>query len=179
MEMTKHQLRTLIRSRIATLSEEQRTTASRSIFEQVEAHPAFVEASVVALFASLPDEPQSMPFITRWSHTKRIVLPRVEGEVMHFYDYDPKQMLPGAFGISEPQNPTACPPQDIDLMIVPGVAFTPDGKRMGRGKGFYDRYLSQHNLHAHTIGICFREQLVSNLPTNPHDKCVDQIICNN
>ena len=76
--MDKRELRTHIRNRIATLSDEQRDLASRSIFEQVERLDEFITADVIALYAALPDEPQSMPSIAKWSRDKRIVLPRVD-----------------------------------------------------------------------------------------------------
>ncbi len=174
--MNKHELRKNVRERVATLSKEQRRTASHHIFEQVAALPDFVEAQVVAIYAALPDEPYSHDFINKWHGHKRIVLPRVEGAVMRFYDYSPEGMHCGSFGITEPQGLEPCPPEDIDLMIVPGVAFTPDGKRMGRGKGFYDKYISQASFRAHTIGVCFKEQILDEIPTSPHDKNVKNVI---
>lgn len=177
--MEKREIRVQVRRRIASLSEEQREQASRHIFEQVASLPDFVGARVVALFSALPDEPRSREFITEWHGRKRIVLPRIEGDIMQFYDYSPEAMQSGAFGIDEPQGIAPCPPEDIDLMIVPGVAFTLDGKRLGRGKGFYDKYLSQKGFRAHTIGVCFRVQLVNTLPTDPHDKCVERVVFDN
>ena len=169
-------MRQMLRSRIAHISAERRTLASREIFAKVAALPEFVEARVVALYAALPDEPQSQEFITEWHDHKRIVLPRVEGDTMQFYDYRPDRMQSGAFGINEPQGCKPCPPEDIDVMIVPGVGFTAEGKRMGRGKGFYDRYLAQRGFHATTIGVCLKEQILPAIPTDPHDKAVDKVI---
>ena len=174
--MEKREIRVQVRHRIASLSEEQREQASHHIFEQVASLPDFVGARVVALFSSLPDEPCSQQFLQEWHGRKRIVLPRVEGDVMNFYDYSPKQMQSGAFGIDEPQGDTPCPPEDIELMVVPGVAFTLDGKRMGRGKGFYDKYLSQSGFLATTVGVCFAVQMVDNLPDEPHDQRVDIVV---
>lgn len=174
--MEKREIRVQVRHRIASLSEEQREQASHLIFEQVASLPDFVGARVVALFSSLPDEPCSQQFLQEWHGRKRIVLPRVEGDVMNFYDYSPKQMQSGAFGIDEPQGDTPCPPEDIELMVVPGVAFTLDGKRMGRGKGFYDKYLSQSGFRATTVGVCFAVQMVDALPDEPHDQRVDIVV---
>ena len=104
---------------------------------------------MVALFASLKDEPLTAPALERWSRSKRIVLPRVEGDIMRFYDYDPASMNDsGSFGISEPEATALCRPEEIDFIIVPGVAFTAAGMRLGRGKGFYDKYLSQPGFRA-------------------------------
>lgn len=176
MTTEKRNLRHIVRSRIATLSQSQRQQASQQIFSAVESLSAFAEAGVVALFASLPDEPQSQKFIEKWHGRKRIVLPRIEGDEMHFFDYAPEKMLAGEFGIAEPQGDISCAPEEIDLMVMPGVAFTSTGSRMGRGKGFYDRYLSLNGFRATTVGVCFKEQLVEQIPTETHDKPADYII---
>lgn len=174
--MDKRQIRSLVRIKIATLSTEHRLGASRQIFSAVASLPQFAEARVVALYAALPDEPQTREFIQAWSSEKRIVLPRVEGEIMHFYDYTPEQMQIGSFGISEPQGDTPCHPEDIELIIIPGVAFTIDGKRLGRGKGFYDRYLAQNDFRAFKVGVCFKEQIINDIPIDTHDQQAD-IVC--
>ena len=127
--MDKTHVRRLLRSRIAEIPHEQRSVASREIFAKIALLPTFREAQVVALYAALPDEPQSREFIAEWHGRKRIVLPRVEGNIMQFYDYSPEQMHSGAFGINEPQSSVPCPPEDIDIMIVPGVGFTANGSR--------------------------------------------------
>lgn len=174
--MEKRQLRQLLRSRISEVSDERRELASREIFAEVATLPAFRGAQVVALYAALRDEPQSRAFIAEWYGRKRIVLPRVEGDVMRFYDYSPEWMEAGSFGIEEPQGSTACLPEEIDFMVVPGVGFTLDGERMGRGKGFYDKYLSQPAFRAFTVGVCLKEQIVEKLPTAPHDRTMDVVI---
>ena len=65
-------------------------------------------------------------------------------------------------------------PAGIDLVIVPGVAFTADGRRLGHGKGYYDRFLV--GTTAHTVGACFAEQLVDELPVEPHDVRLDRVL---
>ena len=67
-------------------------------------------------------------------------------------------------------------PDEIDAIVVPGVAFTVKGVRMGRGKGFYDRYLAQSGFAALKIGVCYREQLVPDIPAEPHDVAMDAVI---
>ena len=142
--MTKTEIRKQMKGLNTALSSEQREELSARIFNEAERLPAFARAKVVALFASLKDEPLTAPALERWSRSKRIVLPRVEGDIMRFYDYDPASMNDsGSFGISEPEATALCRPEEIDFIIVPGVAFTAAGMRLGRGKGFYDKYLSQ------------------------------------
>ena len=174
--MDKRDIRRAARSRIAALTMEQRRLAAAQIFAAVAELPAFRNATTVALFASLHDEPNTEDFITEWSRRKRIVLPRVEGDVMRFYDYSPETMASGSFGINEPHSERLCTPSDIDFMVVPGVAFTSDGRRMGRGKGFYDRYISQEGFRAATVGVCFRTQIVDHLPSEPHGRPTDSVI---
>lgn len=119
--MTKTEIRKQMKGLNTALSSEQREELSARIFNEAERLPAFARAKVVALFASLKDEPLTAPTLERWSRFKRIVLPRVEGDIMRFYDYDPASMNDsGSFGISEPEATALCRPEEIDFIIVPG-----------------------------------------------------------
>ena len=176
--MTKKELRRTMKARNLSLGAEARSVASARIFGRVGELPAFAAAHTVALFSALPDEPDTGGVAERWRAAgKRLVLPRVEGDVMRFYEYDPRTMRPGAFGIAEP-GPEArlCEPRELDLVIVPGTAFTAVGARMGRGRGYYDKYLAQPEVHAVKIGVCYAHQLVGELPSEPHDVAMDCVI---
>lgn len=169
-------LRAEMRRLNRSLGPDERAEASRRLWAQVEALASFQKAQVVALFASLADEPDTQEALQRWSAEKRLLVPRVEGEVMHFYPYDPERMGDGSFGILEPQQGEAADPKTIDLIIVPGVAFTLRGDRMGRGKGFYDKYLVQLRSEAVKVGVCYAHQVVAELPTEEHDIAMDCIV---
>lgn len=173
---TKGEIRARMRSRNRALTGAERREAAERISDRLESDGRFRAARVVALFCSLPDEPPTGRMLERWSAGKRIVVPRVEGDVMSFYDYRPDVLADGAFGIREPQSGTPCPPGEIDLIVVPGVAFTPDGVRLGRGRGYYDRYLSLPEFRAAKIGVCYRHQLEERLPAEPHDIRMDAVI---
>jgi len=175
--MTKNELRSVMRVRNRQLSPEERLAAAERIFAAVEMLPAFGRARCVACFCALPDEPPTEAVLRRWSAVRRIVVPRVEGDAMRFYDYRPSALTSGAFGIAEPvvEDCPVCPPEAIDLMLVPGMAFTREGARLGRGKGFYDRYMAQPELQAFRVGVCFAHQLVETLPTEPHDCAIDAV----
>ncbi|MEG1622952.1 MAG: 5-formyltetrahydrofolate cyclo-ligase [Alistipes sp.] len=175
--MTKSEIRREMRALNRSLSAEQRALSAAHIMAQAEQVAAFMAADTVALFCSLPDEPPTEEMIARWSGGKRIVLPRVEGEVMQFYAYNPAVMHTGAFGISEPEEGVVCDPAEIDLIFVPGVAFTPSGGRLGRGRGYYDKYMSRSGFRAVKFGICYAHQVVADLPVEPHDIGVDRLIC--
>ena len=172
----KRKIRQVVRTKIANLSAEEKTSLSAQIFSKLENCDEICNASVVAIFISLPDEPQTADFIATLLHkNKRVVVPRIEGEIMNFYDIS-EGVKKGSFNIMEPIASTPIEPSEIDVMIVPGVAFTLEGARCGRGKGFYDKYLSHKGFRAYTFGVCYPCQLVDNLPTELHDKTLDSVI---
>ena len=172
--LNKKAVRQTVRAKIRELSEEQKSTISEQLCSRIAQMKAVAESKVVALFISLADEPQTSTLIEAL-FSKRIVVPRIEGEEMEFYDLS-EGLQQGAFNIMEPKAATPIEPSEIDAMVLPGVAFTREGARCGRGKGFYDKYLSRNGFRAHTIGICYPCQLVDSLPTEPHDKPLDEVI---
>ncbi len=176
--MTKKELRKQIKERNLTLTDRMRQHAAHQIFTQVEQLPCFDSAHTVALFCALPDEVPTAEAIERWSSHHRVVVPRVEGDQMQFYLYDRRTLRPGAFGIDEPTaDATRCPVEQIDLIVVPGVAFTAAGGRMGRGRGYYDKYLAQQGFHATKVGIGYAHQLLDSLPLEPHDIAMEYVVC--
>ena len=158
------------------LDSRQRLRASAAIFSAVERLPEFRAARTVAVFAALPDEPATDEVLARWASTRRVVLPRVEGDAMRFYACRPDALVFGAFGILEPQGERPCQAGEIDLVVCPGVAFTADGRRLGRGRGYYDRYLGDPAFRGFRVGVCYAHQLVDDLPVEPHDVRMDRVI---
>lgn len=175
--MDKKELRKDVKARIAAMSSVEKEQGSSGICDSLEILFRVCDASVVALFSPLPDEPQIRPLVDELSKKKVVVLPRVEGDVMNFYRYLPGTLSKGSYGIMEPVLCEAVEPSDIDLMVVPGVAFTADGYRMGRGKGYYDKYMSSDGFRAMRVGVCYSCQLVDELPVDPHDVRMDEVIC--
>ena len=172
----KRDIRRSVRAEIAKLSADEKQMLSAQIFSKLSTSSIIEEASVVALFISLSDEPQIAEFIEHLLlQKKRIVVPRIEGDDMNFYDIR-EGLAKGAFGIMEPTATTPIEPSEIDVMVVPGVAFTPNGLRCGRGKGFYDKYLSHRGFRARTIGVCYPCQIVEELPVEEHDKRLDCVV---
>ena len=174
---TKAEMRKTVKMATKALSEQQLAQKSAKLCEALTACIEAQSPSVLALFSPLSDEVDITSLMNRFSC--RIVLPRVavEGAEMDFYDYVPDQMASGTYGIIEPQGGEPCRVGDIDVMVVPGVAFTNDGARLGRGKGYYDRYMSQPDFRAYTIGVCFAHQIYDELPVEPHDCRIDRVIC--
>lgn len=153
------------------------TQQSAEILAALEAHPAFGAAKTVLLYHSLKDEVDTHAFIRKWSGEKRLLLPVVIGDDLELRLYTgPQDLKPGAYGIEEPVGAGFTDYASIDLVIVPGVAFDRIGNRLGRGKGYYDRLLPRIPS-AYKIGICFPYQMVEEVPAEPFDVRMDEVIC--
>lgn len=175
-----HNAKQAIRKSIAVLKKSYTPSAlddrSRIILNQLEENVLFQQASCVALYHALPGEVQTAEFIEKWAQHKTILLPVVEGDNLRLLPYNGRQSLKeGAFGILEPNGLTdGVSEKDINLIVIPGIAFDRHLNRLGRGKGFYDRLLT--NLDIPKIAICFHFQLIEQVPTEPFDRPMDYII---
>lgn len=176
MTKSKSDIRRAAKSAVKALTAQQKADKSTLILSRIASSESIKSAKTVALYASLSDEVQSFELIEFLSQTKRVVLPRVAGDDMDFYPYTPSSLKVGAFGIEEPQGSEPISSDEIDVIVVPGVAFTTDGKRCGRGKGYYDKYLSRSGFRAIKIGVCYAEQLAEDIPNEPHDIVMDYMI---
>lgn len=176
----KQSIRRQIKTLIKSLSKVEKQAMSRHIMAQLEANVHFAGSHTVVLFSSLPDEVQTDSILLKYAQKKRILLPVVKGNdilLCPFLGFE--KMKKGAFGILEPTDIShpITNLSSIDTIVVPGVAFDIHGHRLGRGKGYYDRLLSQKGLeNAYKLGICFPCQIVDTLPTEPHDIAMDNII---
>jgi 5-formyltetrahydrofolate cyclo-ligase len=104
---------------------------------------------------------------------KVVALPRTEGDMINFYEMSSTSgLIAGRFGIMEP--PPAHPVRRMDLLVVPGIGFDKQGYRLGYGKGYYDRYLSEKKPQF-TIGLAYNFQLLESLPHDEHDAKMDAI----
>lgn len=172
--MDKKSLRQEIRTRKKAHTQEQLLTESQYIMNKLAANQAFQQAKIVMLYASLPDEVQTLDFMEKWRNRKRIILPTVVGDdIVPVELAADSRMTEGDFHILEPDSPPYEGP--IDLIVVPGMAFDSQGHRLGRGKGYYDRFLMKYP-DVKTIGICFSFQMLDEVPAEPHDQLIDEII---
>ena len=172
--MEKKELRALIKSLKKQHTKEQLLEQSEQILAKLELHPAFIAAQRVMLYSALPDEVQTQAFLERWHLSKTIILPTVVGDDIIPVEYaKDTDFVVGDFNILEPQNEPYT--GDFDLIVVPGMAFDNEGHRLGRGRGYYDRFLAQHP-HTRTIGLCFDFQLVPEVPSEPHDRPIDEVL---
>ena len=172
---TKEHIRQIIKLSKARISNEQRKTESDDIMRQLEKLDCFKKAHTILLYHSLPDEVDTTGMIKRWNKTKQIILPVVSGNDLILRRYSPEHLSTGVFGIREPDtNNEQIDLSEVDLAIIPGIAFDSKGNRLGRGNGYYDRLLQEKNRTT-TIGICFRLQLIESIPANTFDQPMNKI----
>jgi len=172
--MDKKELRQQIRAAKKQHTPEKLLEQSELILRKLAAHPRFLQAERVMLYASLPDEVQTLGFIEEWRHRKTIILPTVVGDdIIPVELADGTAFAVGDFHIPEPQNHPYT--GAFDLIVVPGMAFDKEGHRLGRGRGYYDRFLAQHP-NTYTIGLCFDFQLLPLVPSEPHDRPIHEIL---
>lgn len=172
--MDKNSLRQYIRQEKKKRTKEQLFLQSENILRQLENNEHFQSARNVMLYASLPDEVQTLDFLEKWRREKNIILPVVDGDdIIPTALEDGISLEKGSFNIPEPQNNPYN--GDFDLIVIPGMAFDRQGNRLGRGKGYYDRFLAAHQ-DVYTIGICFDFQLIETIPSEPHDRKVNKVI---
>lgn len=179
--MEKKKIRQIVKASVLSLSAQEKTAQSCAVMARLRDIIMERKPHVVALFSPLNDEVQIAPLADLLAQDYRVVLPRVGDREdgtpeMEFFDYAPQAMASGAYGIIEPQGGEPCRAEEIDLMVVPGVAFTREGVRLGRGKGYYDRYLAREGFRAYTVGVCYACQLLQELPSEEHDRRVDIVV---
>lgn len=151
---------------------------SAVIWKKVEESPAFVNAGTVLLYMSIRGEVLTRAFIDRWQGKKRIAIPLVQGERLILKQYDPNLLKEGYRGIVEPSaDALEISPDEIDLAIVPGCAFSikdSEVLRLGRGGGFYDRLLPY--LDCPKIGVCYSCRIADDIPCDPWDVRLDGLV---
>ncbi len=171
----KRRLRLGIRQQTALLSRQEKLSQSQTVFSILEKTTVFRKSRNIGFFWSLTDELPTQDIIRKWAGRKNIFLPRTEGDEMHFVRYrEGCEMEEGDFRILVPAGADQIDPADLDVIIVPGVAFDSNGRRLGKGKGYYDRFLDRHGIY--TVGVCFHHQLIAEVPSEPHDRRVDMVV---
>ena len=168
----KKALRKIIKVRVSAISPEERKKREETLHNNLFSMPEFLAAESVMLFANLPDEIDTFSLIDKcFAMGKKVFLPVINGDDMTVAEFTGEYRV-GRYDIKEPSlltpNSSLLTPNSIDFVLVPGVGFSPSGYRLGRGKGYYDKFLSKYS-NLFTVGVCFREQYFLDIPTEPHD----------
>ncbi len=178
----KKMLREHYRGILSSISLERRREAQKNLLALL--YPKLEKFRCVVSFASLPVEISVWALNKRLIQEKRIALPRVEDQKLIIYGINDEKctLKANSYGIFEPV-PETCPKislENIDCVLLPGLCFDRSLQRLGKGKGYYDRFLhslKKEGLYPHTIGIAFKEQLYpGQLPIEAHDQAVDELL---
>ena len=180
IDEAKASLRAKVRAVLDQLSPTARETQARQAGERLARQPLYQRATSILFFAPLPDELDIWPLVIAAGKAGKVVaLPRFESRTGSYVACQvsrlEKDLQTGRFGIREPAAHCAdLRLNRLDLILVPGVAFDLLGRRLGRGRGFYDRLLEA--VHGTTCGVAFDGQILSEIPVAPHDVRVNCII---
>lgn len=176
-------LRGHYRKRLRHQSLEERREKSRIICDLIFDLPAYRKAKAVMLYVAMDEEVDTREILKRaFQEKKHVLLPVVLQETDEMISAEliaPNQMKPGKYGIMEPEGwSSPFPPRDLDMVFVPGLAFDKKNYRLGRGKGYYDRFLSKLNSKVATVGLAFDVQLADEIPVEQHDMKLDLVVHN-
>jgi 5-formyltetrahydrofolate cyclo-ligase len=178
---SKAEVRKLLRDRIGLIPDSDKHARSVLTTGWLTRTDEFINARVVMIYLSTAEEVDTAPLALRcWQAGKTVVAPKVF--------WDQKRMLPVEItslqtgmisakqGINEPVSGKPVPLDMIDLVIVPGVGFSANGLRIGRGLGFYDRFLSQPDFIGTSCGLAFEEQVLESIPVLDHDVQLSMLV---
>ena len=173
-ETSKSAVRRRLRETLDGMSDVERHRKSLAACSLITASPEFAAARCVMLYVSIPTEVDTAPLALRaWQAGKTVVVPKVSWDQRRMLPIEIHSLTTGMTstgpGIREPIAGNPWPLDMIDIVIVPGLGFTKTGYRIGRGMGFYDRFLAQSEFLGISCGLAFSEQVVNDLPVLDHD----------
>lgn len=174
-------IRKEIRRRKRLFTADELAAQSRQLMERLLAHPRILSARVVLMYHALPDEVDTADALeTLIGMGKKVLLPTVvSDEDMELCEYEGREQLhEGAFHIMESGGNSFKDYDSIDVAVVPGMAFDMKNNRLGRGKGYYDRFLAKIPS-AYKLGVCFGFQFLESLPTGTFDIVMDEVLTGN
>lgn len=178
---TKPALRRALREKLGALTEAQRHQKSLAACSFLAASAEFHTARVVMLYLSMASEVDTSPLALKcWQSGKTVVVPKVSWNQRRMLPVEisslTDQVATSGLGVREPMSGKPVPVDLIDLVVVPGLGFTDKGFRIGRGMGFYDRFLAQPDFVGVSCGLAFEEQVVEDLPVLDHDVPLSMLV---
>ncbi len=180
--MNKNDIRIGMKAFLAGLTAADRHARSIAACQQLMSTREFKAAQTIMIFMSMPTEVETSTLaIKAWQEGKNVAVPRVDWagkrmEPVEICSLDVGMTTTGP-GIREPITGKAVPLGCIDMVVVPGLAYDHKGYRVGRGRGFYDRFLAQQDFQGTRCALCFHEQLLAEpIPCEPHDAPMDLIV---
>ena len=174
--MDKATLRSIMKQKRLLVKPETFLSMNEIITQKVLSHPQYQKAHTIGFYVSLPQEVQTFALIQKALLTHRVCVPKVNGDVMHFYEISSlKDLKEGCFHVLEPMSKHMIQPTDIDLMIVPMLSYDKELYRLGYGKGYYDKYFVS-GFQGYKLGLAFSFQYVDHIERDEYDQKLDEVI---
>lgn len=177
--LTKQQLRSKILLKLKTQKKEERNRKSEIVEKKLFRNSVFKKAKIVMFYISFGGEVNTRDMIRKTKKSGKIITVPVckKNRIINACLLGGRERLvKGPYGILEPVTKQCFNLKNLDLVIVPGLGFTKQGERLGRGKGYYDRFLKKLSSKTATIGLAFDFQILSRIPTTATDVNVDKVI---
>ncbi|KAM8889719.1 5-formyltetrahydrofolate cyclo-ligase [Synchiropus picturatus] len=192
LRAAKQALRREIKRRVALLSEEEKRRQSLVVSQKLFQHPRYQSCERIAVFLSMEDEVRTEEIIKDvFKLGKSCFIPRYERgsnhmDMLKLHSLEDMRSLPvTSWNIQQPaeddsSREEALAAGGLDVILMPGLGFDRSGRRLGRGKGFYDTYLERCMRHPrgkpYTIALAFKEQLCQDVPVDDNDVLIDEIL---
>ena len=179
--MTKKELRQELRRRLDAIRTDELRARSAAVCQRLIELSEYKRAEIVMIFLSMRKEVDTSPIAQHcWSTMKRVLAPKVAWEQRRMLPIEIQSLTSdvseGIMGIREPVDGLPIPVADIDLVIVPGLAFDKAGNRLGRGRGFYDGFLSHRDFRGVSCALALEEQVVDRVPSDERDVRVQMLV---
>ena len=177
----KKELRQRLRKTLAEIPLEELSTKSLRACHRLFEQPEYIKAEVIMVFLSLPREINTSPLVLRaWQDRKRVLAPRISWNQRRMLPVEirslTEDLMESSMGVREPAWGIPFPISMIDLVIVPGLGFDRFGNRLGRGRGFFDRFLAHAEFKGVACAMAFEEQMTQSIPVGPLDRHVDMLV---
>ena len=175
--MEKNQLRTLARERLSALTQDQYKEMGLSMLEQLRSLPEYQQAQRVFCFVGAENEPDTIPILKAVvADGKALCVPKIvgKGAMIPLEIPDFSSLMPGLYGIPEPLTGRARTAGEIDLTILPCLACSRSGHRLGHGWGCYDRFIQEYQ--GPSLALCPSVVLYDEIPLEDHDQPVHRIL---
>lgn len=169
-----------LREKLRRLVKQQQASATdlAQLLHQVQSVPAWSQALGILLYAPLAHEPNLLSLL-KPSSSRRFFFPRMQDNELELYEWFPSApWIQGSHNVQEPDPTTwrQASLAEVDLALIPGLAFDEQGGRLGWGRGYFDRLLAKSECRALKVGVAWPWQIVSKIPREAHDVTMDFMV---
>lgn len=176
--LDKQTIRQMMKEKRLCMNHETFLLHNHKIQQRVLSHQRYLNSQTIGIYVSLPYEVETLSLIKEMLKSHRVCVPKVKGKTMNFYQINSLDDLKeGHFHVLEPQTSKLIDPSQIDLMIIPMLAYDLRLYRVGYGKGYYDRYLA-NGFQGYKLGLAFSWQKVNHIDNDEYDQQLDEILTN-